>query len=52
VLVWVDPGQRFLDLISTLFGLAHTGWTNAKRMPDPLQLAVIATEPGDIAFTR
>jgi mannose-6-phosphate isomerase-like protein (cupin superfamily) len=53
VLVWVDPGQRFLDLISTLFGLARTGRTNANGMPDPLQLAVIATEFREtVVFTR
>lgn len=43
-LVWVDPGARFLEMISTLFGLARTGRTNEKGMPDPLQLAVVATE--------
>ena len=49
----MDPGRRFLDLVSTLFGLARTGRTNAKGMPDPLQLAVIATEFRDtMVFTR
>lgn len=43
-LVWVDPGARFLEMISTFFGLARAGRTNAKGLPDPLQLAVIATE--------
>lgn len=51
-LVWVDPGLRFLEMISTLFGLARTGRTNEKGMPDPLQLAVIATEFRDtVVFT-
>lgn len=53
VLVWVDPGQRFLDLVGTLFGLARTGRTNAEGMPDALQLAVIATEFRDtVVFAR
>ncbi len=49
VLVWVDPGERFTEMITTLFGLARSGRTNAKGMPDPLQLAVIATEFRDTA---
>lgn len=45
--------ERFEQLIVTLFGLAHDGKVNAKGMPDPLQLAVIADEFADvIRFTR
>lgn len=43
-LVWVDPGARFLEMITTFFGLARTGRTNEQGLPGPLQLAVIATE--------
>lgn len=45
--------QRFEDMLVTLFGLAHEGKVNAKGMPDPLQLAVIAREFEDvIRFTK
>jgi quercetin dioxygenase-like cupin family protein len=47
-IVWVDPGERFLEMISTLFGLARTGRTNAAGMPGPLQLAVIGSEFRDV----
>jgi mannose-6-phosphate isomerase-like protein (cupin superfamily) len=55
VLVEVDGplAAKFEELIVTLFGLAHDGKVNAKGMPDPLQLALIATEFEDvIRFTR
>jgi len=44
---------RFEDLITTLFGLAHEGKTNAKGMPGFLQVAVIAREYRDVMrFTK
>jgi quercetin dioxygenase-like cupin family protein len=44
---------RFEDLITTTFGLAHEGKTNAKGMPGLLQLAVIARDYRDvIRFTK
>ena len=47
------PDPRFEQMIGTLFGLANAGRTNAKGMPDPLQLALIGREFGDvIRFTR
>jgi quercetin dioxygenase-like cupin family protein len=47
------PDPRFEQMIQTLFGLANAGKTNAKGMPDPLQLALIATEFADvIRFTK
>lgn len=49
VLVEVTPGERFIHMIETLFGLARLGHTNAKGMPDPLQLALFALEFSDIA---
>ena len=55
VLVEVEGpvAARFEELIVTLFGLAHDGKVNAKGMPDPLQLSLIATEFDDvIRFTR
>ena len=44
----VTPGERFAHMIETLFGLARLGHTNAKGMPDPLQLAVFAQEFSDV----
>ena len=39
VRVEITPGERFAHMIETLFGLARLGHTNAKGMPNPLQLA-------------
>lgn len=50
--VWVSDGSRFLQMIETLFGLARDGHTNAKGMPDPLQLAMFATEFRDVLVMR
>jgi len=48
-----DEGARFEAMIATLFGLANAGRTNAKGLPDPLQLALIAREFADvISFTK
>ncbi|MGH2990439.1 MAG: hypothetical protein ACRDMA_11350 [Solirubrobacterales bacterium] len=53
VLVDVTPGRRFELMITTLWGLARDGKTNAKGMPGPLQLAVIGREFRDVVrFTR
>lgn len=52
VLVWVSGPQeqrpRFEAMIATIFGLANDGKTNAKGLPGPLQLALIAKEFGDV----
>jgi mannose-6-phosphate isomerase-like protein (cupin superfamily) len=50
--VWVSDGTRFLQMIETLFGLAQDGHTNDKGMPDPLQLAMFATEFHDVMVLR
>lgn len=47
-IVEVDPGDRFEQMISTIFGLASDGKTNAKGIPNPLQLAVFAWEFDDV----
>lgn len=54
VLVEISPPDpRFEQMIATLFGLANAGRTNAKGLPDPLQLALIGQEFADvIRFTR
>jgi quercetin dioxygenase-like cupin family protein len=53
VRVDIVPGDRFLEMIRTLFGLAVDGKTNAKGMPRPLQLVALASEFDDvIVFKR
>jgi quercetin dioxygenase-like cupin family protein len=47
----LDP--RFEMMIATTFGLANAGKTNAKGMPAPPQLALVAQEFADvIVFTK
>ena len=48
VLVEVDPGYRFLEMVSTIFGLARDGKVNDEGLPDPLQLAVIGHEYAEV----
>jgi mannose-6-phosphate isomerase-like protein (cupin superfamily) len=50
--VRVSAGARFLQMIETLFGLARDGHTDEKGMPDPLQLAMFATEFRDVLVLR
>jgi quercetin dioxygenase-like cupin family protein len=50
--VLVSDGARFLQMIETLFGLARDGHTNEKGMPDPLQLAMFATEFRDVLVLK
>jgi quercetin dioxygenase-like cupin family protein len=50
--VEVTPGERFAHMIETLFGLARLGHTNAKGMPNPLQLALIGQEFKDVIVFR
>jgi mannose-6-phosphate isomerase-like protein (cupin superfamily) len=52
VRVEITPGERFAHMIETLFGLARLGHTNAKGMPDPLQLALFAREFSDVFVFR
>ena len=52
VRVEATPGERFAHGIETLFGLARLGHTNAKGMPDPLQLALFAQEFSDTVEFR
>ena len=40
--------DKFENSIVLLFGLAHEGKVNAKGMPNPLQLAIIATSYADV----
>jgi len=44
VRVRVEPAGRFEEMLTTVFALGRSGRTNAKGMPNPLQLAVFALE--------
>ncbi len=48
VVVEVDPGGRFREMIGTIFGLARDGKVDSKGVPRPLQLAVTASAYRDV----
>ena len=52
VRVEVTPGERFLHMIETLFGLGRLGYTDEKGMPNLLQLAVFGREFSDVIQFR
>ena len=52
VRVEVTPDERFARMVETLFGLARLGHTDAKGIPDPLQLALFAREFSDVVVFR
>ena len=52
VRVEVTPGERFMHMIETLWGLARLGHTNQKGMPDLLQLAMFGREFSDVIQFR
>lgn len=52
VRVEITPGERFLHMIETLFGLARLGYADSKGLPRPLQLALFATEFSDVMVLR
>ena len=52
VQVEIIPGERFVHMIETFFGLARLGHTNRKGMPHPLQLAPSAQEFSDVVVFR
>ena len=52
VRVEFTPGERFVHMIETLYGLAREGHVNAKGMPNPLQLALTAKEFSDVIVFR
>lgn len=47
VLVEVNPGARFVEMVGTFFGLARDGKVDKKGMPHPLQLALSAKDYSD-----
>lgn len=53
VQVEVRPGDRFLEMVANLFGLARDGKTNPKGMPNLLQLVLFAEAFEDVVvFSR
>lgn len=52
VRVEITPGERFVHMIETFFGLARLGHTDSKGMPHPLQLALSAREFSDVVVFR
>lgn len=48
VVVEITPGDRFQEMITTLWGLARDGKTDADGKPGLLQLAVVAREYDDV----
>jgi quercetin dioxygenase-like cupin family protein len=52
VRVEFTPGERFVHMLETMFGLASEGHVNVKGMPNPLQLALTAQEFSDVIVFR
>lgn len=52
VRVEITPGERFMHMIETFFGLARLGHTDRKGMPPLLQLVPIAREFSDVVEFR
>jgi quercetin dioxygenase-like cupin family protein len=52
VRVEATPGERFLHMIETFFGLARIGETDANGMPHLLQLALSSSEFSDVIIFR
>ncbi|HEX5848364.1 MAG TPA: cupin domain-containing protein [Rubrobacter sp.] len=50
VVVEVSPAARFEEAISNTFGLARDGKTNARGMPNLLQLALLSREFEDVLY--
>jgi mannose-6-phosphate isomerase-like protein (cupin superfamily) len=48
LVVEVSPGDRFVELVGTFFGLARDGKVDGKGVPKPLQLAVSARDYADV----
>jgi quercetin dioxygenase-like cupin family protein len=52
VRVEITPGERFVQMIETFFGLARLGHTDSKGMPNMLQLSLTAQEFKDVVVFR
>jgi mannose-6-phosphate isomerase-like protein (cupin superfamily) len=47
VIVEVNPGARFVEMVGTFYGLARDGKVDKKGIPRPLQLALSAQDYSD-----
>jgi mannose-6-phosphate isomerase-like protein (cupin superfamily) len=47
VVVEVNPGARFVEMVGTFYGLARDGKVDKKGLPRPLQLALSASDYSD-----
>ena len=52
VVVEVDPGERFVEMVGTFYGLARDGKVDSKGLPGILQLAVPASDYRDTMITE
>jgi mannose-6-phosphate isomerase-like protein (cupin superfamily) len=52
VRIEVTPGERFLHMLETFFGLARLGHTDGNGMPSRLQLALTSLEFSDVIVFR
>jgi mannose-6-phosphate isomerase-like protein (cupin superfamily) len=52
VRIEVTPGERFLYMIETFFGLARLGYTDGNGMPSLLQAALTSLEFSDVIVFR
>ena len=52
VRVEITPGERFVHMIETIYGLAREGHVNAKGMPSPLQCAIAGVSDGSSSGRR
>ena len=50
--VEITPGERFIQMIETFFGLAREGHVNKRGMPNPLQLSLTGPGFSDIVVFR
>ncbi len=50
IVVEISPGARFEEMVVNLFGLARDGKTNAKGMPNLLQVAIFVKEFEDVLY--
>ncbi|MGF1648276.1 MAG: cupin domain-containing protein [Kineosporiaceae bacterium] len=48
VLVEVSPGARFVEMLTSLWGLVQDGRTGGRPLPGLLQMAVTGSEYGDV----
>ena len=50
--VTVSPGDRFVEMISTIWGVGYDGFCDDRGTPKPLQLVAVSREFSDILVPR